>query len=537
MIKVLLADDEPLIIRGVRKLVNWNRLGIEIVGECFDGTEALNLILNKSPDLAIIDICMPGLSGLEVLQQIGKRQLVTKVIFISAHHNFSYAKSALSLGAVEYILKPIDVKIIDMAIKKAISIIRNEQKQNKISEYMSAYGKNENRLSYESSILSLFEGSVDEVILQNIIEYLKIDISNKIFFSVVIRINRRQAYSQSSGNTKEQLKRYVVFDMIKQYITKNNLGYVFIKENNICILNYQDVGENYIDYFTKIYKQLKIEIEKNYNQSVTISVGKIVLNIKDISISYRTALEALELKYFLDKNDIITEQSFHTQVYDTDFFNREMKNVVNNVLPTFNLYEINSKIDYLMNIVWDITFGRREACISYCFLLISDLHRQLRNIGFEINEFKNRKSLFNDISTVDSFRSLKKVTTEYFTKLLKNIVVDIKEKKPFVISKIKQYVEQNYHANVTLEEASKIACMSPSYFSRFFKKYMGTNFIKYVTGVKMENSLRILLNTDCLTYEIADRVGYQSARHFSDMFKKYYGKNPMDYKKQIFEKI
>ncbi len=63
MIKVLLADDEPLIIRGVRKLVNWNRLGIEIVGECFDGTEALNLILNKSPDLAIIDICMPGLSG------------------------------------------------------------------------------------------------------------------------------------------------------------------------------------------------------------------------------------------------------------------------------------------------------------------------------------------------------------------------------------------------------------------------------------------------------------------------------------------
>ena len=134
-------------------------LGIEIVGECFDGTEALNLILNKSPDLAIIDICMPGLSGLEVLQQIGKRQLVTKVIFISAHHNFSYAKSALSLGAVEYILKPIDVKIIDMAIKKAISIIRNEQKQNRISEYMSAYGQNENRLSYESSILSLFSAS------------------------------------------------------------------------------------------------------------------------------------------------------------------------------------------------------------------------------------------------------------------------------------------------------------------------------------------------------------------------------------------
>ena len=69
MYKVLLADDEALILAGLRRKIDWNALGFEIIGECMDGKTLLNEVLAKQPDLLVLDIQMPYMNGLEVLRQ------------------------------------------------------------------------------------------------------------------------------------------------------------------------------------------------------------------------------------------------------------------------------------------------------------------------------------------------------------------------------------------------------------------------------------------------------------------------------------
>ncbi len=98
---------------------------------------------------------------------------------------------------------------------------------------------------------------------------------------------------------------------------------------------------------------------------------------------------------------------------------------------------------------------------------------------------------------------------------------------------VKEYIEQHYSENITLESIASIVFMNPYYFSSFFKKHTNENFKQYVTDIRMKQAVKLLLQTDLMVYEIAEQVGYNNARQFSDMFKKSYGKLPQEYKSQI----
>lgn len=83
MVRLVMADDEKVIIKGLEKLLDWKSLGIEIIGEYNDGKSALEGIIALRPDIALLDISMPGLSGIDVLRAIRDQNIGTSVIFIS----------------------------------------------------------------------------------------------------------------------------------------------------------------------------------------------------------------------------------------------------------------------------------------------------------------------------------------------------------------------------------------------------------------------------------------------------------------------
>ena len=134
MIRMILADDEPVIIRGIRRLLDWNMMGIEIVGEYEDGRGALEAIVRDKPDIALLDISMPGMSGVEILKECRAMGNQASVIFISGFQDFEYAKAALKYGAVEYLLKPVIREELLRAIEKAIFRVRGEKEAGRLPE-------------------------------------------------------------------------------------------------------------------------------------------------------------------------------------------------------------------------------------------------------------------------------------------------------------------------------------------------------------------------------------------------------------------
>ncbi|HKB77133.1 MAG TPA: response regulator transcription factor [Myxococcales bacterium] len=116
ILRVVLADDHALVRAGFRSLLEALP-GIQVVGEAADGREALRLIGELRPDLALIDIAMPGLNGLEVVGRAAKEQPRTRVIVVSMHAQDEYVRRALVAGAAGYMLKHADGKELEMAIR------------------------------------------------------------------------------------------------------------------------------------------------------------------------------------------------------------------------------------------------------------------------------------------------------------------------------------------------------------------------------------------------------------------------------------
>ncbi len=136
MIKVLIADDEKYIRNGINDAFDWAALGMEVVGLAANGSEALAIARERLPDICLLDICMPIVSGLEFVEQAKECLDDPVFIVITGYDDFRYAKQALTLGVYDYILKPIDEDALQDLLKKACAEV--EERRQKRTDYAEA---------------------------------------------------------------------------------------------------------------------------------------------------------------------------------------------------------------------------------------------------------------------------------------------------------------------------------------------------------------------------------------------------------------
>lgn len=108
LLKLVIVDDEPILLEGLLKTYDWAGMGFEVVGSARDGDQAIQVIKDKKPNVVLTDIRMKKVSGLQVMQEIEKEKIYCLFVVLSAYRDFEYAKQACDLGAFAYLLKPIN---------------------------------------------------------------------------------------------------------------------------------------------------------------------------------------------------------------------------------------------------------------------------------------------------------------------------------------------------------------------------------------------------------------------------------------------
>lgn len=136
MYRILLIDDEEIIVEGLKKLVPWSEIDCEIVGAAVDGQDGLNQCQEQKPDIIVSDIRMPKLSGLDMIQQIKELKNDVKFILLTGFREFEYAQEAVNLGVVKYLLKPTNIEDIKSAVLEAINHIDEEREKVKNIEVL-----------------------------------------------------------------------------------------------------------------------------------------------------------------------------------------------------------------------------------------------------------------------------------------------------------------------------------------------------------------------------------------------------------------
>lgn len=119
MIKVLIADDEPSVVRSLQASIDWKALNMEVAGAASNGTDAIALLAEGFFDIAILDIRMPGCSGLDICRQLHEKNSGIQIIIISGYAEFSYAQKAIGYGVIGYCLKPVECSELSALLRRA----------------------------------------------------------------------------------------------------------------------------------------------------------------------------------------------------------------------------------------------------------------------------------------------------------------------------------------------------------------------------------------------------------------------------------
>ncbi len=132
MVDIVICDDEVILRNGLKSWVERSGLPLHVSGTAGNGLQALELIAQQKPFIALMDINMPGMPGLDVIEEVQKRGIGTRFIIISGHDEFQYARRACHLNVVDYLLKPIDRGELMELLKKVLEQIRKEQLTQKV---------------------------------------------------------------------------------------------------------------------------------------------------------------------------------------------------------------------------------------------------------------------------------------------------------------------------------------------------------------------------------------------------------------------
>ncbi len=524
MIKLLIVDDEQIVIDSMKYIVDNYIDDAIIVGSAKSGREAIEKAVELKPDAILIDIRMPGINGIEAIQQIQSENNNVIFVIISAHEYFDYAKDAINLGVFEYLLKPLNkekvINTINKIIKK-VSLKKEElrkemllkEKINKIIPYM------EGQFVYSQ----LTNGRM----MQDISFYEEIFGTKLEYGYIMVAV-----INDVEGLTKEENLRYSILKQ-KFYDTFS----MELKKECACL-----VGPPLLDRIAA-YITVPDHLNKYKNRNHAIHIAKKVAerlgnmklpfkigvggsyHIESLSKSYNEAIMAAtvsNVERIIHFEDIVLS-SDKLDSYST---NKEQV-LIDNILSG----NITGTLETLNEIFWWFTTNYKDDIDKIKSKLIEILIVLRRAIPYEIEG--NNISIQHFIINLLKINNTSELKISYIDYLKRFIAIleesRMNELNGLILEAI-DFINHHYESNITLDDVAKEINMSYHYFSKFFKDSTGKNFVDYLTDLRIEKSKELLKNPANSIKEICYRVGYSDPNYFSKIFKKIIGMTPTEYR-------
>ncbi|WP_237699142.1 response regulator transcription factor [Caldicellulosiruptor kronotskyensis] len=516
---MVLIDDEPIIIEGLKKILDWHALGFEIVAVAYDGVDGFSKLLELNPDVALIDIRIPGIDGLLLIQRLREKNISTKIIILSGYSEFEYARKAVELGVESYLLKPIDKQLLE---EKLMAIREKLEEEFKINRAFSTAKK----LTREKVVEKLVLGTLKDTEIEYMNKFFELQLPWKKYQVAIIQLLNENRNSCEINQTVLQLK-----EKVDLFLNKNSCGFSTIINNNICIL-FKDFWYPFNSRSINILKDMLMQYTDG---QVIISIGSKVEDYRNIKKSFEEANELLKKRFLLGYKGLIFIKE---AIFRYDKTEKEFDDNVNAyalaVAIEFNNFEkINNILENKADNLIKKNASEDEAKSSFYNFFVDVLYKLSQNQEYkQIVEKYLTQEIFKNLFTQKTLTELKGLIKYYFTLIAEQIK---KLHSDNFKVQVEEFIKRNYFIDLKLETLAEIFGYNSSYFSKLFKKTFGENFLSYIEKVRIEKAKELLENGEKVS-KVAKKVGYEDMDYFCLKFKKYVGCSPKGYKESLKRK-
>ena len=548
MLKIFLAEDEVVVRETIKRMIPWEELGFELVGEAADGEMALPLLIRQQPDLLITDIKMPFMDGL-TLARLAKKEIPgLKVVILSGYDDFNYAKRAIGIGVEDYLLKPITKNALIERLSEIRSRYEHEKTQKeyyeKFQREMQAYEKNSSRDFFEA----LVGGSMDMMEVYKRAEKLGLDIVAEAYNVLIFTMNcdedfsgQRDEYSSWEAESLELLENFFAGHSSAMLFRSNIFSYgVLLKGQRETI---EENTRACVDEIRKILSR------QDGRREWFLAVGQSVERLSQIQKSYHTASRAFSQRYLYDENILYydeMETMEHPGVQAETEDNAYLQKVDVNALNPAILQKFlsNGLQEETENFVKDYFYAigqepmeslvfRNYVILNVRFSVISFI----KGLGCDTNEMESADT---EEVLAESGKNMESAIA--YAKKMISQAIEIRDqnsgnKNRSILKTAVDFIDSHYmDEEISLNTVANVANVSSNHFSALFSQNMGQTFIEYLTTLRMNKAKELLRCTGMRSSEIAGEIGYKDAHYFSYLFKKTQGMTPSDYRKAREEK-
>ena len=501
---VLIVDDEPIICAGLRNTIPWEELDVTIVGEAYDGEEALEIIEEECVDLVLSDVRMPGMDGLELAKRIHEDYPAIRVVILSGYDEFEFAKKALRYGVKDYLLKPVPIdELMQLAGR-----IKNEM----VNEVNLIWRQETRMLLSEFSLMTATKNRVEEL-----------NVVNKFPYCLIAsEIDEYAATIEPISDVENQSLHLKWSRLIEKTLAKMGINSVssFINENRLitsCQLSCnQDLTKTMLARIVEDFQGEEIPLVLSFTEPYK-SVQQLKAQIEKL-------------------NDIMDTYPLHGEKV---FYATNSTYIGKNLTPILEIDELTERFQKVMEKNSDSEIIRAVHQLFASFrqnrYLLRDVVQHLQELeGNLCVPLPAKTELIImagvNVAKYNSYELIEKLFYEDLIQLMAYRKEVSHSSKYWLVERATKYIEDHYECDLKAAEVADVINVSSNHFSHLFKKETGKHFNDYLHDIRVGKAKTMLIETPYRVHEIAKLVGYREYKYFVHIFKKYTSMTPTEFR-------
>lgn len=520
--RVLLVDDEEDIREGISRKMDWLGLGFSLVGEAANGQDALELAESLRPDVILTDIKMPFMDGLELCRILTDRLPAARFVVFSGFDAFEYAKQAIQMNVVEYILKPINADELSAVLRRLKDQLDRERAERRNVELLrSRYTENLPVLR-ELFYANLLDGHIEPGTERERAARLDIDLQGEEWAVGLAYIGSDRRDALSTLSVQKLLEESLTADRCRLTLYNDWVAVIVSLTESFTIYD-----------LIRVLDRVCTLAASYLGLTLTVGVGAPCKELSGMARSAAEARTALEYRSMVGRGQVIYIGDLEPDGGHVLTFEEADERTLTAAVRLGSEQEVR---DAAAALAGKIREANPSAGQYNLFLmeLVTHLMKMTRRSGVGVEEvFGTGFSLPIQDSALPSLEELEDWCAERYLRLRTLIRRRQTDSAGQTVETAKEYIRQHYaESDLSVEKLCAYLHLSSTYFSTLFKRETGTSFTAYVTTVRMEAAAEAIRGTEEKTYLIAQRCGYEDPNYFSYVFKRHFGVTPTKYRSE-----
>lgn len=532
MYKVMLVDDDYPVLELLSEAIDWERLGLEIVGLHGNGAAALEAAEADMPDILITDIGMPQMDGLELVRRLKEKKPHLLVAILTCHSEFAYAKRAIELQVQDYIVMDTLVPGDLLPVLERFVGNLNEERELNLERHRLLHMVDQSR---EAMREQWVHRALERPMLQpeswsRELQSFGLPVEDRVLLPALGFLGDLQTARRRFSS--DDILKFAVTNVTDEVLQQEGAEAVWFPYSSRLWFSLHSfrrtLSVNGYEETRQLLRKVQDALQRALKLTMSFQLGELGSSFGELKQSMARLLDAGSQRFYMEQGEIAAVRAVPAQEQDLFAHYMEAIDAFRDRVMKGDVSGVKDKVEEWTDFLLAKKF-EPEAVKDWALKLLLDI-RLKRQSARHFRSFRSAESLHKDAAELGSLFELRRWLTEQLLAAADPAgETGIRTHRKEVLDAC-DYVASHLDRRISLEEVAEHLHLNASYFSRLFKKETGETFIEYVNRVKIERAKELLEQTSHPVSKICEMLGYDNQSYFIKLFKGHTGMNPLDYR-------